>query len=119
MSKFDKTCESCGEEFSSFIETVCDDCHDEMEKERVAEFEKLKKENNNLRKIIAKEVSENDEFGSEFVIAQILREEKRVLIEKLNHARAFIRRFIERVEYDWSSQAVEAMEKSEFKDENN
>jgi len=49
MSQFDKICESCDEEFSSFIETVCDDCHDESEKERADEFEKLKKENASLR----------------------------------------------------------------------
>lgn len=43
------------------------------------EFEKLKKENENLRKIIAKEIGENDEFGSEFVIASILRAENQKL----------------------------------------
>jgi len=54
MSQFDKICESCDEEFSSFIETVCDDCHDESEKERADEFEKLKKENASLRESLEK-----------------------------------------------------------------
>ena len=53
MSQFDKICESCDEEFSSFIETVCDDCHDESEKERADEFEKLKKEITSLRESLS------------------------------------------------------------------
>lgn len=52
----------------SFIEGF-DTCHAIMSKE----IEILKSKNRDLEKIIAKEISENDDFGSEFVIASILR----------------------------------------------
>ena len=34
MSTLEKTCESCDKEFSSFVETVCDACHDKFETDR-------------------------------------------------------------------------------------
>jgi hypothetical protein len=43
--------------------------------------EKLKAENENLKSIIAKELSENDEFGAEFVHVNILREKLINIIE--------------------------------------
>jgi hypothetical protein len=39
----------------------------------------------NLKKIIAKELNENDDFGSEFVMVNILREENKRLREALEH----------------------------------
>ena len=52
----------------SFIEGF-EACHSLM----IKEIEILKSKNKDLEKIIAKEISENDEFGSEFVITSILR----------------------------------------------
>ena len=43
----------------------------------------LEAENRNLKSIIAKEISENDEFGAEYVIASILRKENAKLREAL------------------------------------
>lgn len=40
-------------------------------------------ENRRLKSIVAKEVSENDEFGAEYVIAQILRNENEELRRKI------------------------------------
>jgi hypothetical protein len=42
VTDFDKICEECDSEFSSFIETVCDDCHDEHQKSVDNTIEKLK-----------------------------------------------------------------------------
>ncbi|MBK7490923.1 MAG: hypothetical protein IPI17_02155 [Nitrosomonas sp.] len=47
---------------------------------------KLNEEIINLKQIIKKELNENDEFGSEFVIASILRKENEIFKEKLNIA---------------------------------
>lgn len=46
--------------------------------------DKLLKENENLKKIIAQELSENDELGSEFVFVNILRRANSKLAEALN-----------------------------------
>jgi hypothetical protein len=47
------------------------------------EIANLQQENANLRAIIAKELSENDDFGSEFVITSILKEEIAKLRDEL------------------------------------
>ena len=47
-------------------------------------LQKLQTENANLKKIIAKELSENDEFGSEFVIVSILKEREQKLLEVID-----------------------------------
>ena len=41
----------------------------------------------NLKKIIAKELSENDEFGAEFVHVNILREKLRIAVDALKEVR--------------------------------
>jgi len=48
-------------------------------KELELKNEKLMAENSNLKNIIAKELSENDEFGAEFVIVNILKEKLKEL----------------------------------------
>lgn len=51
--------------------------------------QKLRTENANLRKIIAKELSENDEYGSEFIIATLLRNQIQKLVWVLNKTHTF------------------------------
>ena len=51
--------------------------------------EKLMAENENLKKIIAKELSENDEFGAEFVHVNILREKLKIAVDALNEIKAY------------------------------
>lgn len=55
-------------------------------KETMSERDILKDENTRFKKIIAKELNENDDFGSEFVIASILRRENETYKEKLKIA---------------------------------
>lgn len=47
----------------------------------------LNEENDRLKKIIAKELSENDEFGSEFVMINILKEKLSVAKEALKQTK--------------------------------
>lgn len=51
--------------------------------EAKTEIDKLKAENENLKKIIAKELSENDEFGAEFVHVNILKEKLKIAVDDL------------------------------------
>lgn len=51
-------------------------------------YDVLAKKVDDLEKIIAEEISENDEFGSEFVIARILRDEKDALTKELAETKA-------------------------------
>ena len=53
MSEFDKICEGCDEEFTSFIETVCDDCHEKHEADNQKTLARLKKENAELKAKLA------------------------------------------------------------------
>lgn len=48
-----------------------------------ANYDKILEENENLKKIIAKELSENDEFGSEFVLVNILKDKNAELNSQL------------------------------------
>ena len=50
--------------------------------------DKLKEENENLKKIIAKELSENDEFGAEFVHVNILKEKLKIAVDDLKKLEA-------------------------------
>ena len=47
------------------------------------EYEKLQQENDRLKKIIAKELSENDDLGCEFVYVNILKQENKIMREAL------------------------------------
>lgn len=58
-------------------------------KELELKNEKLMAENENLKKIIAKELSENDEFGAEFVHVNILREKLKIAVDALNEIKAY------------------------------
>lgn len=50
---------------------------------------RLKAENENLKSIIAKELSENDEFGAEFVHVNILKEKLRIAVDALKEVRDY------------------------------
>lgn len=58
-------------------------------KELELKNEKLMAENENLKKIIAKELSENDEFGAEFVHVNILREKLQIAVDALKEVRDY------------------------------
>lgn len=52
--------------------------------------EKLRTENQRLKKIIAKELSENDELGCEYTYVNILKDENQRLREALEKAKTYI-----------------------------
>lgn len=58
--------------------------HTVKEAVELSEYAQLKQENENLKKIIAKELNENDEFGAEFVHVCILKQENERLTEDRN-----------------------------------
>jgi hypothetical protein len=60
--------------------------NDQLKHGNCSECQRLWKENENLRAIIRKELSENDEFGAEYVHVSILRRENEELREKLKVA---------------------------------
>lgn len=57
----------------------------ELKVEMRDQYHELKEELERLKKIIAKELSENDEFGCEFVMVNILREENKRFREALKN----------------------------------
>lgn len=65
---------------------------EEMSAQDVADLiNKLQNENKNLKKIIAKELSENDELGCEFVYVAILKDEIELLKRKLELALCYLK----------------------------
>ena len=64
---------------------------------KIEEYEKLKAQNENLKKIIAKELSENDELGSEFVYVNLLKEQvkdyEQALCYSVNLAREVLKKW--------------------------
>lgn len=42
--EFEKICESCEKKFDSFVETICDDCHDEMDSDNTRFIAGLKQQ---------------------------------------------------------------------------
>ena len=76
-------------------------------------FQKLQKENENLKAIIAKELSENDEFGCEFVLTTILKAENEVLKTKFNKIKELVQEFAESGNIDFYNilnDSIEAIE---------
>jgi len=53
MSDLDRICEQCDKEFSSFVETICDDCSDENHKEVQDCIDRLNKELKAARRVVS------------------------------------------------------------------
>jgi predicted amidophosphoribosyltransferase len=61
----DKTCEQCDKDFTSYVETICDDCICESEQERQDLFNKLTQDKAALVKALKFYADADEDDGGE------------------------------------------------------
>lgn len=65
MSDTDKICESCDAEFVSYVETICEDCFEEHDKDVTDTIAKLKAERDRYRDALEFYADKNNWYSSD------------------------------------------------------